>query len=69
MSETAGVMLASSVAEEGRSALASLITQLLNTVRTVIMYVLEMAKTFFTWAGEHPLSAVLAVSNVVIWIS
>ena len=64
-----GLMLTDTVAEEGRSILASLITQIVNTVRTIIAYTMEVMRRFMQWAGEHPLATVLTVANICIWVS
>jgi len=64
-----GLMLTDTVAEEGRSILASLITQIVNTVRTIIAYAMEIMRRFMQWAGEHPLATVLTVANICIWVS
>jgi len=60
---------ANNVYEEGRSVLASLITQLISIVRTIVNYVLGLVGKFMTWAGEHPLQALLFTANLVIWVS
>ena len=65
----APVMLSDTVAEEARSTVASLITQIINTVRTIIAYVMEIVRRFMQWAGEHPLATVLTVANICIWVS
>jgi hypothetical protein len=60
---------ANNVYEEGRSVLASLITQLISIVRTIVNYVLGLVGKFMTWAGENPLQALLFTANLVIWVS
>jgi hypothetical protein len=60
---------AEEVYEEGRSALGSLITQLLSIVRTIITYAIRIARQVITYAGEHPLAMTLLVCNVMIWIT
>jgi hypothetical protein len=57
------------VYEEGRSALASAITQLIGIVRTIISYALKVVDKVVTWAGEHPLAMILLTANIFIWIS
>jgi hypothetical protein len=57
------------VYEEGRSMIASLITQLISIVRTIVNYVLGLMQRFITWAGENPLSTVLITANLCIWVS
>ena len=70
MSEAAvGTMLTDTVAEEAKTALGSLITQLINFLRTIMAYVMEIVRRFIAWSGEHPLAAVLASVNVAIWVS
>jgi len=64
-----GMMLADTVAEEGKSTIASLITQIINTVRTIIAYVMEIMRRFIQWTGEHPLASILTVANICIWVS
>jgi len=66
---TTGVMLSDTVAEEARSLLASLVTQIINAVRTAIAYALEVMRRFIQWCGEHPLAAMLTVANIAIWVS
>ncbi len=55
--------------EEGRSVLASIITQLISIVRTIINFALKISGQVIAWAGEHPLASLLLVSNVIIWVS
>ncbi len=66
---TVPAMLTDSVAEEARSTVASLITQIINTVRTILAYAMEVMRRFMQWAGEHPLATVLTVANICIWVS
>lgn len=68
MSELAGYFTGEQV-EEARSVLASVLTQMINTVRTILAYVMEIFSRFVKYAGEHPLAMVLTVANVCIWIS
>lgn len=55
--------------EEGRSALASAITQLIAIVRSIINYALKVVDKIVTWAGDHPLAMLLLTANILIWIS
>jgi len=64
-----GLMLTDTVAEEARSTVASLITQIINTVRTIVAYALEVMRRFMQWIGEHPLAMVLTIADICIWIS
>ncbi len=57
------------VYEEGRSVLASLITQLISIVRTILNFALKVSSQVIAWAGEHPLASLLLVSNIIIWVS
>jgi len=63
------VMVGSTAAEEARSLLASIVTQLLNIIRTAMAYAYEMIRNFIQWSGEHPLAAILLVTNLAIWVS
>jgi len=63
------VMLSDTVAEEARSLLASIATQVINAIRTALAYVYEMMRRFIQWSGEHPLAAILLVTNLAIWVS
>jgi len=63
------MMLADTTADEAKSLVASAVTQILNIVRTVIAYVMEVMRRFTQWAGEHPLGAILMITNITIWIS
>jgi len=65
----APLMLGDTVAEEARSIVASLITQVINTVRTVVAYAMEIMRRFIQWTGEHPLAAILTVVDICIWVS
>jgi len=64
-----GLMLTDTVAEEARSTVASLITQIINTIRTILAYAMEVMRRFMQWVGEHPLATVLTVANICIWVS
>jgi hypothetical protein len=55
--------------EEGRSAIASAITQLIGIVRTIISYALKVVDKIVTWAGDHPLAMLLLTANIFIWIT
>ncbi len=55
--------------EEGRSVLASAITQMVSIVRTIINWVLRIASQIIAWAGEHPLASLLLTANICIWVS
>jgi hypothetical protein len=55
--------------EEARSAIGTLLAQILTIVRTIVAYAMEIMRRFVSWAGEHPLAATLAVVNFAIWIS
>lgn len=59
----------SQVYEEGRSALASAITQLISIVRTIINFALSIGAKIISYAGEHPLAMMLLTANILIWIS
>lgn len=54
---------------EATSLAGSAIAQVINIVRTVISYVLELVKKLWTWAGEHPLSFAMGVINILILLS
>jgi hypothetical protein len=55
--------------EEGRSVLASFITQLIAIVRQLIKWVTDVAKRIIEWTAEHPLAMTLLVTNICIWVS
>jgi hypothetical protein len=55
--------------EEGRSVLASFITQLISIVRQLIKWVTDVAKRIIEWTAEHPLAMILLVTNICIWVS
>jgi len=57
------------VYEEGRSVLASFITQLIAIVRQLIKWVTDVAKRVIEWTAEHPLAMFLLVTNICIWVS
>ena len=69
MSMNVPIMLSDQVSEEARSVLASLITQIINFVRTLIAYVMEIIRRFTQWAGEHPLATLLFITNFAILIA
>ena len=62
-------MLADQTAEEAKSVVGSLITQLMNMARTVIAYIMEMVRRFIQWAGEHPLATTMLACNIMVWVS
>jgi hypothetical protein len=55
--------------EEGRSVLASFITQLMAIVHRILSEMLAFSRRFIQYASENPLALVLLASNVMIWIS
>ena len=55
--------------EEGRSVLASFLTQLIAIVRQLIKWVTDVAKRIIEWTAEHPLAMILLVTNICIWVS
>ncbi len=57
------------VYEEGRSVLASLFTQMVSIVRTIVNWVLKVSSQIIAWAGEHPLATLLLTANICIWVS
>jgi hypothetical protein len=70
MAEEAAVAgVAQTSADEARSVLASLITQLLALVRQIIDHAIRLARHVITYASEHPLAMFLLVANVSIWVS
>jgi len=68
MSLVSGGVLSVGV-EEARSALATVIANVLGIVRTIATYILEMVRRIWTWAGEHPLGMLMLVTNVCILLS
>jgi hypothetical protein len=54
---------------EARSAIGSVLTQLVAIVRQILQMALNTMQRFIGWAGEHPLAAVLTVANLAIWVS
>jgi hypothetical protein len=70
MSEAVAVSgVAQTFADESRSVLGSLITQLIALVRQIIDHTISVARQVITYAGEHPLAMTLLVCNIMIWIS
>jgi coenzyme F420-reducing hydrogenase alpha subunit len=61
--------VAQTSADEARSVLASLITQLLALVREIVDHAIKVAKQIITYASEHPLALTLLVCNIMIWVS
>ncbi len=55
--------------EEGRSVLASVFTQLISIVRSILRWALRQAERLIAWAGEHPLASLLLTANIMIWVS
>ncbi len=55
--------------EEGRSVLASMFTQMVSIVRTIVNWALKVASQIVAWSGEHPLATLLLVANMMIWVS
>ena len=64
-----GIMLADTVSDEARSVVASAITQIINFIRTLVAYVMEYMKKFYTYMAEHPLAMTLFIANVMVWVS
>ena len=70
MAEAAAVAaVAQTSADEARSVLASLVTQLLALVREIVDHAIKMAKQIIKYLSEHPLAMTLLVCNIMIWIS
>jgi flagellar biosynthesis/type III secretory pathway protein FliH len=70
MAEEAAVAgVAQTSADEARSVLASLITQLLALARQIIDHALKLARQIIIYASEHPLAMILLVANICIWVS
>jgi len=55
--------------EEARSVAGTLVAQIITLVRNIINYVLEYIRKFYEWAGQHPLGAILFITNMAIWVS
>jgi len=55
--------------EEGRSVLGSIVTQLVSIVRAVLNWAIQQVGKIVTWAGEHPLAAIMLGCNIAIWVS
>jgi len=55
--------------EEARSFLATIVANIISLIRTLMIYVSEIARKIITWIGEHPLATLLMVVNVSIWVS
>jgi hypothetical protein len=60
---------ADNIYQEGRSLLASIVTQLVSIVRQILTFLMNLSVRFVEWAGEHPLAAITSVINMAIWIS
>jgi len=55
--------------EEARSAIGTVLAQIITLIRGIVNYVMEYMRRFLQWAGEHPLGAILFITNMAIWIS
>ena len=55
--------------EEARSAIATVLAQVITFVRQIFAYIMEYMKRFLEWSGEHPLASTLLLANIMIWIS
>lgn len=55
--------------EEARSILGSLITRLIAIAHMIIDHIIKVTRQIVTYASEHPLSMVLLVTNIMIWVS
>lgn len=53
---------------EGRSALASIVTQLVTTLRAIMNFALTQIGKLVQWAGENPLASILLIANMAIWM-
>jgi len=42
------------------------VSQIINTVRTIVAYILEIIRRIYQWAGEHPLAFTLSLVNLLI---
>ena len=51
---------------EATSLAGSAVGQIINTVRTIVSYILEIIRRVYQWAGEHPLAFILMLSNLLI---
>ncbi len=54
---------------EATTIAGSVLSQIINTVRTIVAYVMEILRRVYTWIGEHPLAFSLAMINLVILIA
>jgi len=61
--------LSDTMTEEARSVVATAIAQIINFIRTMVVYALEVVRRLMTYASENPLAFTLAIANVIIWIS
>ena len=61
--------LASIPVEEVRTALATIISRLLELLRILTIYALEISKKIYSYMSEHPLGIALAIANIAILLS
>jgi hypothetical protein len=55
--------------EESRSALATLIANIMAIIRMIINWAIAFFDKMVTFAGEHPEAFLLTVGNLIIWVS
>ena len=67
--ETVTTPIMEETVEEARSVLATIIANVVSLIRTLAIYVCEIARMLVKWIGEHPLATILAIANVCILVS
>lgn len=67
--ETVTTPVMEETVEEARSVLATIIANVVSLIRTLAIYVMEIARMLVKWIGEHPLATILAIVNVSILVS
>jgi len=65
----APLMLTDTVAEEARSVVASALTQIINMLRTILAYAMEVIRRFMAWMGEHPRASVHLIATVCAFLA
>ncbi len=54
---------------EGSNVIGSIVDSIMNIIRTVVSYMLQLSNRIIAWAGRHPLSSLLFFTNFIIWVS
>ncbi|MBS7612473.1 hypothetical protein KEJ27_09815 [Candidatus Bathyarchaeota archaeon] len=60
---------ATQVYEEARSALATVIANVMGIIRQILAWALTFAKSVFDFSANHPEAFILLVGNALIWLT